>query len=146
MSEDEPQSPKRRDFLNIAVGSSAAAFTAAVGYPVVRFILPRHRKDAGPTNIGKLQELPLGEAKTVLVNERPVIVLRTADGHVRAFSAICTHLQCIVGYSVERNQIECPCHQGVYSVDGQNISGPPRRKLEELIVTINEGSVILSWV
>ncbi len=84
MSEDEPRSPKRRDFLNIAVGGSAAAFSVAVGYPAARFIQPRAHAGAGPTNVGKLEEIPLGGAKTVLFNERPVIVVGFEEsGHGR---------------------------------------------------------------
>jgi cytochrome b6-f complex iron-sulfur subunit len=144
MSEEEPKSPRRRDFLNVAVGGSAVAFAAAMAYPAARFVQPRTRVDTGTVTVGKLEDFPIGGAKTVLFHDRPVLVLRSSDGHMRAFSAICSHLHCIVGFSAEKNQIECPCHQGVYSVDGQVVSGPPPRPLEELVVTINEGSVLLS--
>jgi cytochrome b6-f complex iron-sulfur subunit len=143
-SNEEPKRPPRRDFLGIAVGGSAAAFAVAVGYPVARFIQPPARPASGPTVVGKLEDFPVGTAKTVLVNEQPVLVIRTVEGEFRAFSALCTHLQCVVGYSAERNRIECPCHQGVYSIEGQNVSGPPPRPLEELPVSLNEGAVIVS--
>lgn len=144
MSADEPKSPPRRDFLNLAVGGSAAAFAVAAGYPVARFVETRARPAAGPTVVGKVEEFPLGNAKTVVVDERPVLVIRGADGRFKAFSAVCSHLQCVVGFSAERNQIECPCHRGVYSIDGQNIAGPPPRPLEELAVSVNDGAVIVS--
>ena len=144
MSEEEPKSPKRRNFLNIAMGGSAAAFAVAMGYPVARFIEPRPPVESGPASVGKVEEFPLGSVKTVLVHDRPVLISRAQDGQIRAFSAICTHLQCIVGYSAERNQIECPCHQGVYSVDGQRLSGPPPRNLEEMSVAIADGLVVVS--
>jgi len=139
-----PVSAPRRDFLSLAVGGSVAAFGVALGYPVLRFVSPSARPASATATVGKVEEFPLGQAKIVLVAEHPVLVIRTADGQFRAFSAICTHLQCVVGYSAERNQIECPCHQGVYSIDGQNISGPPPRPLEEMVVTVNEGSVMVS--
>jgi cytochrome b6-f complex iron-sulfur subunit len=139
-----PKRPPRRDFLSIAVGGSAAAFAVAAGYPVARFIEPQARSGAGPTIVAKLEDFPVSSAKTVLVGERPVLVIRAADGQFRAFSALCTHLQCVVGYSPERNQIECPCHQGIYSVEGQNIAGPPPRPLEELAVMVNDGAVVVS--
>jgi Rieske Fe-S protein len=144
MSEDEPKNPPRRSFLNVAVGGSAAAFAIAVGYPVERFVETRARPPAGPTVVGKLEEFPPGAAKTVIVDERPVLVIRGADGQFKAFSAVCTHLQCVVAYSPEHNQIECPCHRGVYSVDGQNIAGPPPRPLDELVVSVSDGAVIVS--
>jgi Rieske Fe-S protein len=139
-----PAPSPRRDFLSIAVGGSMAAFAVAVGYPVARFIEPHARPPSGTATVGKIEDFPIGQAKIVLVAERPVLVIRTTDGQFRAFSAVCSHLQCVVNYVPERNQIECPCHQGIYSIDGQNISGPPPRPLEEMVVTVNEGSVIVS--
>ncbi len=142
-SNEPPKGPPRRDFLGLAVGGSATAFAVAVGYPIARFIQPNARAGSGPSVVGKLEEFPPGTAKTVLIDEKPVLVIRTTDGELRAFSALCTHLQCIVGYSAERNRIECPCHQGVYSIEGRNLSGPPPRPLQELAVTVNEGAVIV---
>lgn len=143
-SSDTPKSAPRRDFLNIAVGGSAAAFAVALGYPASRFVEPPARPAAGPTVVGKLEEFPIGAARIVVVGERPVLVIRAADGQLRAFSALCTHLQCVVAYSSERNQIECPCHSGIYSADGQNLAGPPPRPLDELAITVNEGTVLVS--
>jgi len=141
---NEPKNPPRRDFLGIAIGGTAAAFAAAVVYPLGRFIEPSSRPPSGPTTIGRVEDFAPGTSKTVLVQDRPLLVIRTADGEFRAFSALCTHLQCVVGYSPERNRIECPCHQGVYSIDGQNLSGPPPRPLDEYAITINDGAVIVS--
>ncbi len=146
MSNDEPKGPPRRDFLGIAVGGSAAVFAVAAAYPVARFIEPGTRPRPGPAVVGKLIEFPPGTVRSVMVDDRPALVVRAQDGSFRAFSAICTHLQCVVGYSPERNQIECPCHRGVYSMDGLNIGGPPPRPLEELQVTVNEGTIIVSAV
>jgi cytochrome b6-f complex iron-sulfur subunit len=144
MSEEKPPPPPRRDFLNLAVGGSAAAFAVATGYPVSRYVQPERRVASGPVTVGKLEEFPAGAVKSVLVDDRPVLVLRAADGQFRAFSAICTHLQCVVGWSAERGQIECPCHGGVYTSEGQNVAGPPPRRLDELSVSINEGSIVVS--
>ena len=145
-SEEDKNRKPRRDFLGMAVAGSAAAFGVAAGYPVARFLSVPPRSSSGPAIVGKVDELPAGSSKTVLVDDRPVLVIRAADGEIRAFSALCTHLQCIVAYSPERNQIECPCHRGVYSMEGQNIDGPPPRPLDELVVTVNEGSVVVSAV
>ncbi len=143
-ADDDPKNAPRRDFLGMALGATGTALAVAVVYPLGRFLQPAARPASGPTSIGKIEDFALGTAKTVLVEDHPVLVIRTADGEFRAFSALCTHLQCVVGYSPERNRIECPCHQGVYSIDGQNLSGPPPRPLDEYVVTINEGAVIVS--
>lgn len=133
----------RRGFLNLAVGGSAAAFAVAGTYPVVRYLEPPAEHGRGARPVGKLEEFPVGSVRSVLVDDRPVLVIRTAD-EVRAFSALCSHLQCVVAYSTERKQIECPCHGGVYALDGRNLEGPPPRPLDELTVTIDEGVVHVS--
>ena len=145
-SDDEPKQLPRRDFLNIAVGGSGAAFAVAVGSAVARFVEPPAQPSTGQAVVGKLEDFPIGAVKTVIVEERPVLVFRAADGQFRAFSALCTHLQCVVHYVPERTQIECPCHGGIYSLDGVNIAGPPPRPLTELAVTVNDGTVIVSTI
>jgi len=141
-SDGERKDVPRRDFLAVAVGGSATAFAVATAYPVVRYLEPPREPPTGPISVGKLAEFPVGAVRTVLVADRPVFVIRTAD-EVRAFSAICTHLQCVVQYSSEHKRFECPCHGGVYAIDGSNIAGPPPRPLEELTVTIAEGSILV---
>jgi len=142
-ADDDKKEVPRRDFLNVAVGGSAAALAVAGGYPIVRYLEPPPGRSKGAVRVGVLEKFPVGTVNTVLVDERPVLIIRTAD-EVRAFSAICSHLQCVVAYSPERKQIECPCHGGVYSIDGRNLSGPPPRPLEELAVLIDEGVVLVS--
>jgi len=141
-NEDRKEVP-RRDFLNVAVGGSAAALAVAGGYPIVRYLEPPPGRAAGAVRVGKVESFPVGTVHTVMVGERPVLVVRTAD-EIRAFSALCTHLQCVVAYSPESKQIECPCHGGVYSLDGRNVAGPPPRPLQELAVTIDEDFVLVS--
>jgi cytochrome b6-f complex iron-sulfur subunit len=149
MSSNDGPKPKdvaRRDFLGIAASASGVAFAVAAGSSLRRFVEPPSQPFTGTAVVGKLEDFPVGTAKTVLINERPVLVVRGASGEIRAFYALCTHLQCVVAYVPERNRIECPCHQGVYSTDGQNIAGPPPRPLDELAVTIDDRTVIVSTV
>ena len=58
---------------------------------------------------------------------KPVILIRTAAGEFHAFSATCTHLDCTVQYRAEKQDIWCACHNGVYDLNGTNVSGPPPR-------------------
>lgn len=140
---DDRKEVPRRDFLNVAVGGSAAALAVAGTYPVVRYLEPPPGAATGPVSVGELEKFPIGTVHTVVVDERPVFIIRTTD-EVRAFSAVCTHLQCVVAYVSERGQFECPCHGGIYSIDGRNLAGPPPRPLDELTVTIAEGMVLVS--
>jgi thiosulfate dehydrogenase [quinone] large subunit len=59
---------------------------------------------------------------------QPDILIRQPDGSLNAFSAVCTHAGCTVGY--QGGEIVCPCHGGVYSATtGAVISGPPPQAL-----------------
>jgi Rieske Fe-S protein len=62
--------------------------------------------------------------------------LPLTSGDVRAFNAICTHVDCTVQYRPEKGDIFCNCHNGVYDLNGTNISGPPPRPLEVYKVTL----------
>ncbi|MBI2884427.1 MAG: Rieske 2Fe-2S domain-containing protein, partial [Candidatus Methylomirabilis oxyfera] len=62
---------------------------------------------------------------------------------LRAFSAVCTHLQCTVQYREDRQDIWCACHNGVYDLNGKNISGPPPRPLEALKLNVRGDQIIV---
>ncbi len=67
--------------------------------------------------------------KIIRFGSEPVILMRVAEGDFRAFSATCTHLQCIVEYHSKDQLIYCNCHGGEYDVNGRNVAGPPPRPL-----------------
>ena len=60
-----------------------------------------------------------------------------------AFSAVCTHLGCNVTWDAKRKQIICPCHAGVFDLNGNVVSGPPPKPLPPLKVTVTEGVIYL---
>ncbi len=67
--------------------------------------------------------------------ESPCIAIRTPEGHLVAYSQVCTHLSCAVVYDKSENQILCPCHRGVFDVNqGTPIAGPPTRPLPRVRV------------
>jgi Rieske Fe-S protein len=56
--------------------------------------------------------------------------VKTPDGEVRALNGVCTHVECTVQYRADKGDIFCACHNGVYDLNGRNVSGPPPRPLE----------------
>jgi cytochrome b6-f complex iron-sulfur subunit len=139
--EKSTSSPGRRDFLGLAIVGTATALGVTAAVPAIAFLRPGARRLGGSAPAGKVQDFQVGTARVVLVDDRPALVIRLPDGGFRAFSAVCTHLGCIVKYSQERNRIECPCHRGVYAIDGSNVSGPPPRPLEPLKVEVELGAI-----
>lgn len=87
-----------------------------------------------PANAVKLapgKRLPKGQAATYPdpTSGSPDILIRDSEGNLKAFSAVCTHAGCTVGY--ENGTIVCPCHGGQYSAEtGEVIAGPPPAPLE----------------
>jgi Rieske Fe-S protein len=82
--------------------------------------------------IAALDEIPAGGVKMFnypTAND-PCILVRLAADQFVAFSQKCTHLSCAVYYERENNRLECPCHQGFFSIfDGAVLRGPPQRPL-----------------
>jgi Rieske Fe-S protein len=68
-----------------------------------------------------------------------VILIRVSETDYRAFSATCTHLQCIVTFRRSRQLIWCYCHNGVYDLKGRNIAGPPPKPLTPYVVHLLTG-------
>jgi arsenite oxidase small subunit len=63
------------------------------------------------------------------------IMVRTGDDTYAAYSQKCTHLSCAVFYSAAEDRIECPCHNGIFSVkDGSVVQGPPARPLPRILL------------
>ncbi len=65
-----------------------------------------------------------------------MIVIRVSTDEYRAFTATCTHLDCLVDYREDRQLIWCWCHNGVYDMTGRNIDGPPPRPLSRFGVNL----------
>ena len=74
----------------------------------------------------------------------PAIIIRTAAGEYRAFSAVCTHLSCTVQYRSDLQHIWCACHNGHYDLFGRNVAGPPPRPLEPYDVNVRDDEIVVS--
>lgn len=125
--------PERRRFINWFLGTSIGALMASVLYPIARYVSPPRIPEAGTAQVeaGLTDDPVLREKgfKIIRFGADPVIVVRAAENDYRAFSATCTHLDCIVGYQKDRNRMWCNCHGGAYDLTGRNIAGPPPRPL-----------------
>lgn len=132
--------PDRRRFVNWFLGTSFGALIISIIYPIARFLTPPRiaesssdQVEAGDTNDPQLREKGF---KIIRFGAEPVIVVRVAEGNFRAFSATCTHLDCIVGYRKDRSLIWCNCHGGAYDLNGRNVGGPPPRPLTAYAVNL----------
>lgn len=138
--------PTRRGFLNWFLGTSVGAMAASVLYPVARYVSPPDVLEAQTDRVvaGRETDLKLNEGKVFRFGSQPGLLVRTAEGEYRAFSATCTHLNCTVQYRGDLRQIWCACHNGTYDLNGKNVSGPPPRPLEEYKVNVADGEIVVS--
>ncbi|MGZ8867694.1 MAG: QcrA and Rieske domain-containing protein [Thermoanaerobaculia bacterium] len=132
----------RRRLLNWFLGTSFGALVLSVLYPVLRYVTPPRIAEAS-TNVveaGLAEDALLIEKgfKIVRFGADPVILVRTADAKFYAYSATCTHLDCIVGFQKEHSRIWCNCHGGGYDLTGRNVTGPPPRPLTAYKVNLVE--------
>jgi Rieske Fe-S protein len=128
----------RRSFLDGLIGVGFVSTAAAAAYPVSRYLVPpASGEPATATAVAaKASELKPNTGKVFKFGTRPGIVVRTADGELRAFSAVCTHLDCTVQFKSDTSQLWCACHNGTYDLGGNVVSGPPPRGLEEFTVNV----------
>lgn len=73
----------------------------------------------------------------------PCILVRTGIYSYVAYSQKCTHLSCAVYYAKEQQRLECPCHQGFFSIaDGAVLQGPPQRALPRVALQMKDGQLV----
>lgn len=128
----------RRTLLDWLLGLGIGSTGLAVLHPIRRFLVPPRGGEPATTSVvaATLSELPPNSGKVFPFGTRPAIVVRTPEGDLRAFSAVCTHLDCTVQYKGDTSQIWCACHDGRYDLTGANVSGPPPRPLETFAVNV----------
>lgn len=140
------QDRQKREFLKFVLGGGVIAWVAAVVYPVFAYLKPPKQAEVEITSVkvGKTGAIDKDSGTIVRFGTKPVILIRTAAGDFRAFSATCTHLDCTVQYKKEMGVIWCACHNGKYDLTGRNIAGPPPRPLDEYRVIIQGDEVCVS--
>lgn len=73
-----------------------------------------------------------------------VVVTQPTEGEFKAFTAVCTHAQCVVS-SVEDDEIDCSCHGSRFSItDGSVVTGPADEPLTELEVSVEGEDISVS--
>jgi cytochrome b6-f complex iron-sulfur subunit len=141
------RAPTRRGFINWFLGTSAGAFLLAVLYPVSRYLIPPRVEEStakAVTLAVKPAEVKANSGLVFKFGSQPAILVRTPAGDLRAFSAVCTHLNCTVQYRPDVSHIWCACHNGHYDLNGKNIAGPPPRPLDPYVVNVRGDQVVVS--
>lgn len=106
-----------------------------------------HREPAAwpAVPVAGLGEIPVGGVKLFQypAQGEPCILVRYGAEDYAAYSQTCTHLSCAVYYARESGRLECPCHEGYFSVrDGSVLQGPPQRPLPRIELERRGGALV----
>jgi Rieske Fe-S protein len=141
----KPEATRRR-VLGFFLGGGLLATFASFLYPVLRYIVPPPVAELGGDEVvaARTGELKPNSGKIFPFGSRPGLLILLSDDTYRALSATCTHLGCTVQYRGDMHEIWCACHNGIYSIDGRNISGPPPRPLDVFDVHLRGDEIVVS--
>lgn len=135
----------RRRFVEFVLGGGFLASIASFLYPIARYFVPPPVADLGGDEVvaAKVGELKANGFKIFRFGSHPALLVLTADGQYHALSAVCTHLSCTVQYRPDLHEIWCACHNGLYDLNGRNISGPPPRPLAPFDVRVRGDEIVV---
>jgi Rieske Fe-S protein len=133
--------PTRREFVDLMLASALGMTAVAAVIPAAAYLVPPADGESQAASVTlpfPAEELASNSGRIFKFGSKPGLVLKTAGGEVRAFSAQCTHLSCIVKYAPEEQRIHCACHNGWYDLTGRNVAGPPPRPLDAYVVKLRK--------
>ena len=134
---------ERRSVLKTTIALLGTTTLLSLGYPVLRFLSPSVRRQSGEKITIRKEEIPPGSARELVFEGTPILVINRRETGFIALSRICTHLGCLVGYDKYKGQLVCPCHAGVFDLDGQMIAGPGSAPLRQFFLTVSATHVTL---
>jgi cytochrome b6-f complex iron-sulfur subunit len=137
---------KRRRFLDMVIGGAFFTTIMAAFGTAIAFILPPKRTNGGGesrTEVGTLEQLPVGKAIKTLHQGKPIVVGNTKRGYF-ALSAVCTHLGCLVDWNEKTQQLDCPCHAAKFDTQGNILSGPAPKPLPSYETVVAGGKIYVT--
>jgi len=137
----------RRSFLNWFLGTTAGAFLVSVAYPLSRYLIPPEVTESTASTVTlpiKPSDVKANSGQIFRFGSQPAILVKDTNGELKAFSAVCTHLACIVQYRPDITQIWCACHNGHFDLNGRNVEGPPPKPLEQYVVNVRAEQIVVS--
>ena len=138
----------RRYFVNGLLGSGIAATAISILYPILKFVIPPELAESAvmSVTVGRSDQLQPNSGTIFKFGDEPGLLVRTAEGELRAFSARCTHLNCTVQYDPAAKEIVCACHGGQFDLNGKNVAGPPPKPLAAYSVNTRGDEIVVSRI
>jgi Rieske Fe-S protein len=137
----------RRKFLNWFLSTTAGAFLISVTYPLSRYLIPPKVEESTASTVTlsiKPNDVKANTGQIFRFGSQPAILIKDTNGELKAFSAVCTHLACIVQYRSDISHIWCACHNGHFDLNGRNVEGPPPKPLEQFAVNVRADQIVVN--
>jgi len=152
-SEWDEAALSRRGFLQLGALTTTSVGALGVGGVVSRFLVgdSLESKDGEWVQLGNLEKYPVGQVHKVpfsyrttdawqKVERRGTLYTFSDDGsNYVALDGTCTHLGCLVRWKQQNNRFACPCHEGLFSKEGQVLGGAPSKPLRQLETKVENG-------
>ncbi len=148
----------RRDFAKLVTAALSTIMGAAMGIPVIGYLIdPALKAESGEAwvPLGPLENFPIGTPKTFsftrsningwekTVNSYGGFVVRKSESDLLVLSNRCTHLSCSVAWDETQGLYTCPCHEAAFTMEGEVDSGPPPYALDHFETKIEEGTLYI---
>ena len=138
----------RRQLITGFITGGLASLAAFALYPVSGFLFYKKNiplPKAVTVSLRDVEKLAPNSAVYFKYGRLAGVLLKTEAGELRAFSAKCTHLDCIVQYKPDAKRFFCACHEGYFDDTGLNIAGPPPRPLDLFAIQQEGDRLVLSF-
>jgi Rieske Fe-S protein len=160
---------QRRTFLAWMTRGLSAVVGAVLAVPGIAYLIDPRRLRSGNGEfkpVSRLDVLKPGVPLAVAVRDErhdawtrhPVDVVgrvwlvRQPDNTIKAFSTVCPHLGCSINLSSDRSRFVCPCHNGVFRLNGERVPdkelrriNPVPRGMDELETHLADGVVLVKF-
>jgi menaquinol-cytochrome c reductase iron-sulfur subunit len=147
----------RREFLKKGILILGGLIAAGLAVPGATYLLSPiwKREEEDWIELGEISEIPLGQPVKidfvrrkkdgwVTVEGRASAWVITGDGrNFTVFDPRCTHLGCPYRWDAAKKEFLCPCHNAAFAVDGQVLSGPPPRPLDQYPAKVVGGRLLI---
>jgi nitrite reductase/ring-hydroxylating ferredoxin subunit len=78
----------------------------------------------GPGEVASVDEVPADTGCIMRRGGKVLAVYRDTDGFVHEYSAVCTHMKCMVAWNDLEKSWDCPCHGSRFNPYGVVLNGP----------------------
>ena len=136
----------RRDVLNLSLAGTGILAAAAVLAPLGGYLASPagRRAPGGDYFVAHEDQIPVKSAQSRVIDGTEFLIVRRDESHYYALASTCTHSHaCHVTWDPTREQLICPCHRGIFDLQGNVVAGPPPRPLEAREVVVRDGNVLV---